>query len=93
MASAQKVLFVPFEAIRIRQRPSRESHLEETVELFSKKDSVERPFMRMVEQGLVYRPVVEEQALRQRDTRLVGGISPGRSTVSFTTRTGAASEA
>lgn len=58
MAAAQKGLFVPFDTVRIRQRPSREGLLEETIELFSKKDGVERPFMKMEERGLVYRPVV-----------------------------------
>jgi hypothetical protein len=57
MAAAQKGMFVPFDTVRIRQLPSREGHLEETVELYSKKDGVERPFMKMEEQGLVYRPV------------------------------------
>lgn len=58
MAAAQKGLFVPFDTIRIRQRPSSEGHLEETVELFSRRDGVERPYMKIEEQGLVYRPVV-----------------------------------
>ncbi len=57
MAAAQKGMFVPFDTVRIRQRPTREGHLEETVELYSKKDGVERPFLKMEEQGLVYRPV------------------------------------
>jgi hypothetical protein len=57
MAAAQKGMFVPFDTIRIRQSPSREGHLEETVELSSKKHGVERPFMKMEERGLVYRPV------------------------------------
>lgn len=57
MAAAQRGMFVPFDAIRIRQRPSREGRTEETVELFSRKGGVERPFMKMEEQGLVYRPV------------------------------------
>lgn len=58
MVAARKGLFVPFDTVRIRQRSSRDGHLEETVELYSRKHGVEQPFMKMEEQGLVYRPPV-----------------------------------
>lgn len=52
-------LFVPFDTIRIRQtRGTAEGRLREVVELFSKRDGHELPFMRMEEEGTVYRPVV-----------------------------------
>jgi hypothetical protein len=58
LASARKGLFIPFDTIRIRQdRSGGEGRLEETVELFSKRKSGEVPFMKMEEEGLVYRPV------------------------------------
>lgn len=58
MTSASKSWFVPFDTIRIRQeRPASEGRVEETVELLSQKKGREVPFMKMEEEGLVYRPV------------------------------------
>jgi len=58
MASAEKGWFVPFDTIRIRQtRGAAKGRLEEVVELFSRKDGREIPFMRMQERGMVYRPI------------------------------------
>jgi len=58
MASAEKGWFVPFDTIRIRQtRAVTRGRLEEVVELFSRKDGREIPFMKMQEQGMVYRPI------------------------------------
>lgn len=58
LAYARKGWFVPFDTVRIRQeRPVADGRLEETVELFSRKDGREVPFMKMEERGLVYRPV------------------------------------
>ena len=58
MASAERGWFVPFDTIRIRQtRGSARGRLEEVVELFSRKDGREIPFMKMQEQGMVYRPI------------------------------------
>ena len=57
LASARKGWFVPFDTVRIRQeRSAADGRLEETVELFSRKGGREAPFMKMEEQGLVYRP-------------------------------------
>ena len=57
LASAEKGWFVPFDTIRIRQsRRTANARLEEVVELFSRRDGREIPFMRMQEEGLVYRP-------------------------------------
>ncbi len=50
--------FVPFDTIRIRQeRPAVEGRIQETVELLSKGKGREIPFMKMEEEGLVYRPL------------------------------------
>jgi hypothetical protein len=58
LAFARKGWFVPFDTIRIRQdRPAEEGRIQETVELLSKGKGHEVPFMRMEEEGLVYRPV------------------------------------
>jgi hypothetical protein len=58
LASSRKGWFVPFDTIRIRQeRSAREGRVEETVELLSRKKDRDVPFMRMDEEGLVYRPV------------------------------------
>lgn len=57
LAYARKGWFVPFDTVRIRQeRLVADGRLEETVELLSRKDGREAPFMKMEEQGLVYRP-------------------------------------
>ena len=58
IAYARKGWLVPFDTVRIRQeRPAADGRMEETVELFSRKDGREVPFMRMEETGLLYRPV------------------------------------
>ena len=58
LASSRKGWFVPFDTIRIRQeRPVVEGRIRETVELLSRKKGREVPFMKMEEDGLVYRPV------------------------------------
>lgn len=58
MASAERGWFVPFDTIRIRQtRGVTRGRMEEVVELFSRKDGREIPFMKMQEQGMVYRPI------------------------------------
>ncbi len=52
-----KGLFIPFDHVRISQRrPRAEGQVAETVELFSRKKGVEKPFMKMEEEGVVYRP-------------------------------------
>lgn len=57
LTAARKGWFVPFDTIRIRQeRPAVEGRLRETVELLSKGKGREVPFMKMEEEGLVYRP-------------------------------------
>jgi hypothetical protein len=57
LVSARKGWFVPFDTIRIRQeRPAVEGRVQETVELLSKEKDREVPFMKMEEEGLVYRP-------------------------------------
>jgi len=59
LASAERGWFVPFDTIRIRQtRGPNKGRVEEVVELFSRKEGREIPFMRMHEEGIVYRPIV-----------------------------------
>jgi hypothetical protein len=58
IASAEQGWFVPFNTIRIRQtRGTAKGRLEEVVELFSIKEGRELPFMKMQEEGIVYRPI------------------------------------
>ncbi len=58
LSSDQKGWFVPFDTIRILQdRPAVDGRIKETVELLSKEKGREVPFMKMEEEGLVYRPV------------------------------------
>jgi hypothetical protein len=58
LASAERGWFVPFDTIRIRQtRGPTKGRVEEVVELFSRKEEREIPFMRMYEEGIVYRPI------------------------------------
>jgi hypothetical protein len=55
----EKGWFVPFDTIRIRQsRRTENGRLEEVVELFSRRNGREVPFMKMQEEGVVYRPIV-----------------------------------
>ncbi|MFI5180993.1 MAG: hypothetical protein ACHQPI_06355 [Thermoanaerobaculia bacterium] len=57
LAYAKKGWFVPFDSIRIRQEhPASSGRLRETVELFARRDGREVPYMKMEEEGLVYRP-------------------------------------
>ena len=56
LASAVRGWFIPFDSIRIRQTPrTPNGNVEEVVELFSKRDGREIPFMRMQEEGMIYR--------------------------------------
>ena len=58
LASAERGWFVPFDTIRIRQtRGPAKGRVEEVVELFSRKDGREVPFMKMHEEGTIYRSV------------------------------------
>jgi hypothetical protein len=58
LASAQRGWFVPFDTIRIRQtRDAKSGRFKEVVDLFSRRDGREIPFMRMQEQGTIYRPI------------------------------------
>lgn len=60
LASAERGWFVPFDTIRIRQaRGTTRGQVEEVVELFSRREGREIPFMRMQEEGIVYRPTAE----------------------------------
>jgi hypothetical protein len=55
---AEKGWFVPFDTIRIRQsRATKNGRLEEVVELFSRRNGREVPFMKMQEEGIIYRPI------------------------------------
>ncbi len=59
LASAERGWFVPFDTIRIRQtRGPTKGQIEEIVELFSRKEGREIPFMRIREEGVLYRPIV-----------------------------------
>lgn len=56
-AAAARGWLVPFDTIRIRQsRGGADGRLAESVELFSRRQGKEIPFMRMEEEGTVYRP-------------------------------------
>jgi hypothetical protein len=58
IAYARSNLFVPFDTIRIRQDQSASpGRITETVTLLKKHKGTEKPFMKMEEEGLVYRPV------------------------------------
>jgi hypothetical protein len=58
MVSAERGWFVPFDTIRIRQtRGATKGRLEEVVELFSIRHGREFPFMKMKEEGIIYRPI------------------------------------
>ena len=58
LASAERGWFVPFDTIRIRQtRGPNKGRVEEVVELFSRKEGREIPFLKMQEEGIVYRPI------------------------------------
>jgi hypothetical protein len=57
LTSASKGWFMPFDSVRIRQEPpDPEGRIRETVELFSRKNGTEIPFMKMEEAGQLYRP-------------------------------------
>lgn len=57
LTPAERGWFVPFDTIRINQsREEADGRLAETVELFSRRNGKEVPFMRMTETGVVYRP-------------------------------------
>jgi hypothetical protein len=57
IVSASKGWFVPFDSIRITQRPPGvDGRIRETVELFKRKDGLEVPFMKMEETGQLFRP-------------------------------------
>ena len=59
LTPAERGWFVPFDTIRIRQtREATRGRFEETVDLFSRKDGREIPFMRMWEEGVIYRPIL-----------------------------------
>jgi hypothetical protein len=56
LATAQRGWFVPFDTIRIRQtREAASGRFKEVVELFSRREGREVPFMRMQEEGIIYR--------------------------------------
>ncbi len=55
LTPAEKGWFVPFDTIRIRQTRA-DCRIEEVVELFSKGEGREIPFMKMEEKGIVYQP-------------------------------------
>jgi hypothetical protein len=57
LTAADRRWFVPFDTVRISQsREEAAGRLAETVELFSRRNGEEVPFMRMKEEGIVYRP-------------------------------------
>ena len=57
LAAAARGWFVPFDMVRISQsRGGATGRLAETVELFSRRDGKEIPFMMMAEEGIVYLP-------------------------------------
>lgn len=59
LAAAVRGWFVPFDTVRISQSSEGTvGRFTETIELFFRRDGKEIPFMRMAEEGIVYRPVV-----------------------------------
>ena len=57
LATAERGWFVPFDTIRIRQtREATQGRFKEVVELFARREGREIPFMRMQEEGIIYRP-------------------------------------
>jgi hypothetical protein len=69
LTAADRGWFVPFDTVRISQsRQEAAGRLAETVELFSRRNGEEVPFMRMTEEGIVYRPTAPQGELK--------GISP-----------------
>ncbi len=70
LAPAQRGWLVPFNTIRIRQSgAATEERIEEVVELFSRKDGREIPFMKMEEEGLVYRPMSASEGKNRHDSK------------------------
>ncbi len=58
LAFAERGWLIPFDTIRLRQsRGIANSRIEEVVELLSRREGREIPFMKMEEEGIVYRPV------------------------------------
>ncbi len=58
LAAAEKGWLVPFDTIRIRQiRGIKRGQFEEIVELFSRREGREIPFMKFKEEGTVYQPI------------------------------------
>jgi hypothetical protein len=57
LTAAERGWFVPFDTVRISQsRKESAERLSETVELFSRRNGEVVPFMRMTEEGIIYRP-------------------------------------
>jgi hypothetical protein len=57
LAAAARGWFVPFDTVRIsRESQGASGRVAETVELFSRRAGKEIPFMRMAEEGTLYRP-------------------------------------
>jgi hypothetical protein len=58
LAAAEKGWLVPFDTIRIRQiRGTQSGRFEEIVELFSRREGREIPFMKFEEEGTIYQPI------------------------------------
>ncbi len=58
LAPAERGWFVPFDTIRIRQtRGTTKGRFAEVVELFSRRQGREIPFMKVEEEGVVYGPI------------------------------------
>ncbi len=53
----RKGLLVPFDTVRITQRrPRTQGQVAETVELFSRKEGAEKPFLKLEEEGVTHQP-------------------------------------
>jgi hypothetical protein len=60
LTAADRSWFVPFNTVRISQsRKEAAGWLAESVELFSRQNGEDVPFMRMMEEGIVYRPTAQ----------------------------------
>jgi len=57
LAAADRGWLVPFDTIRLRQNRAATGQVAETVELFSRREGREVPFMKLEEKGTVFRPV------------------------------------
>ena len=57
LAAADRGWLIPFDTIRLRQNRATAGQVAETLELFSRREGREVPFMKLEEEGTVFKPV------------------------------------